>query len=154
MLSPRLFCSVLEWALTKWRMRLRPEGVDFEDGGEPLLDLRFAGDILVCAASSQRAAYLLDELVVALADVGVILKQDKTKLLTTQAQPRTTITTPRGLGVAVVDRDGCHKRLDAFYLGTTGEDTDLEYHLQAASKTLFANTNILCNKAVSLVKRF
>ena len=59
MLSPRLFCSVLEWAFGTWRMRLRPEGIDFEDGGEPLLDLRFADDILVFVASSQRAAYLL-----------------------------------------------------------------------------------------------
>ena len=27
-LSPRLFCSVLEWALNKWRMRVRAEGID------------------------------------------------------------------------------------------------------------------------------
>ena len=52
---------------------MRTEGIDLEDGGEPLLDLRFADDILVFATSSQQAAYLLDELVVALADVGLIL---------------------------------------------------------------------------------
>ena len=108
-LSLRLFCSVLEWALDKWRMRVRTEGIDLEDGGDPLLDLRFADDILVFATSSQQAAYLLDELVVALADVGLILNQDKTKLLTTQVQLPKTITTPGGLSVAVVDRDGCHK---------------------------------------------
>ena len=71
-----------------------------------MLDLRFADDILVFATSSQQAAYLLDELVVALADVGLILNQHKTKLLTTQAQPPKTISTPGGLSVAVVDRDG------------------------------------------------
>ena len=154
-LSPRLFCSVLEWALSKWRMRVRTEGIDLEDGGEPLLDLRFADDILVFATSSQQAAYLLDELVVALADVGLILNQDKTKLLTTQAQPPTTITTPGGLSVAVVDRDGCHKWLGCILSGNNrgSHRLDLEYHLQAASKTFFANRNILCNKAVSLVKR-
>ena len=53
--SPRLFCSVLEWALNKWRMRVRPEGIDLEHGGEHLLDLRFADDILVFATSSQQA---------------------------------------------------------------------------------------------------
>ena len=83
----------------------------FRTWGQPLLDLRFADDILAFATSSQQAAYLLDELVVALADVGLILNQDKTKLITTQVQPPTTITTPGGLSVAVVDRDGCHKWL-------------------------------------------
>ena len=38
-------------------------------------------------------------------------------------------------------------------MGATNDRLDLEYHLQAASKTFFANKNILCNKAVSLVKR-
>ena len=51
-LSPRLFCSVLEWALSKWRMRVRTEGIDLEHGGQPLLDLRFADDILAFATSS------------------------------------------------------------------------------------------------------
>ena len=90
---------------------MRTEGIDLEDGGQPLLHLRFADDIVVFATSSEQVAYLLDELVVALADVGLIFNQDKTKLLTTQAQPPTTITTPGGLSVAVVDRHGCHKWL-------------------------------------------
>ena len=67
MLGPRLFCSVLERALSRWRLRVRTDGVDLEDGGEPLLDVRFADDICVFA-SSQQAAYLFDEFVVALAD--------------------------------------------------------------------------------------
>ena len=134
---------------------MRPEGIDLEDWGEHLLDLRFADDILVFATSSQQAAYLLDELVVALADVGLILNQDKTKLLTTQAQPPKTISTPGGLSVAVVDRDGCHKWLGCILSGNNrgSHRLDLEYHLQAASKAFFANRNIFCNKTVSLVKR-
>ena len=71
--------------------------------------LRFADDILVFATSSQQTAYMLDELVVALAGVGLILYENKTKLLPTQGQPPNKITTPRGLNVAVVDRAGCHK---------------------------------------------
>ena len=116
-LSPRLICSMLEWALSRWRMRVRTEGIDLEDGGEPLLDLRFADDILVFATSSQQAAYLLDELVVPLANVSLMLNEDKTKLLTTHAQPPKTITTPRGVSVAVVDRDACHKWLGCILSG-------------------------------------
>ena len=130
-----LFCSVLEWALSRWRMLARTEGIDLEDGGEPLLDQRFADDILVFATSSQQAAYLLDELVVALADVSLILNADKTKLLTTQAQPPKTITTPRKVSVAVVDRDGCHKWFGCILSGNNkgSHRPDLEYHLQKHS---------------------
>ena len=48
-LSPRLFCSVLEWALSKWRKQLNGVGYNFQDGGVSLLDLRFADDILIFA---------------------------------------------------------------------------------------------------------
>ena len=44
----------------------KTEGIDLEDGGGPLLDMTFADDILIFATSSQLAAYLLDELVLAL----------------------------------------------------------------------------------------
>ena len=82
---------------------MRTEGVDLEDGGGPLLDLRCADDILVFATSSQQAAYLFDHFLVALADVGSTLNENKTKLLRTPAQPPKTIKydsqrTKRGCG--------------------------------------------------------
>ena len=119
----------------------------------PLLGLRFVDDILDFATSSQQAASLVDE--VALAAVSLLLNESKTKLLTTHAQPPKTITTPRGMSVAVVDRDGCHKWLGCILSGSNkgSHRLDLEYHLQAASRAFFANRNILCNKAVSLKKR-
>ncbi len=33
---------------------MRTEGIELEDGGKPLLDLRFANDIFVFATSSHR----------------------------------------------------------------------------------------------------
>ena len=56
--------------------------------------LRFEGEILVFPTSSQEAAYMLHELLVALADIGLFLDGSKTKVLTTQAQPPNKITTP------------------------------------------------------------
>ena len=75
--------------------------------------------------------------------------------LTTQAQPPKAITTPGGLSVAVVDRDGCHKWLGCILSGNNrgSHRLDLEYNLQPASKAFFANRNILCNKTVSLLQR-
>ena len=124
----RLFCWALEWALSRWRLRVRTARIELEDGGGPLFDLRFA----VLATSSQQAACLLDELVVALANLGFILNEDKTGLLTTQTQPPKTITTPRGVSVAVVDRDGCDKWLgfsDAFCLGSRREVTNRIFNI-------------------------
>ena len=45
-LSPRLFSSVLEMALSSWRAKMEAEGLSLEDV-KPLLDLRFADDILL-----------------------------------------------------------------------------------------------------------
>ena len=87
-LSPRLFCSVLEWALSKWRARLHGVGYNFQDGGVSLLDLRFGGDILIFAKYYEEIGHVLDVLVDALRQVGLVLNAGKTKILTTQSQHR------------------------------------------------------------------
>ena len=48
-LSPRLFCSVLQHAMCKWRSQHLNSGLDLHDGLANLLDLRFADDILLFA---------------------------------------------------------------------------------------------------------
>ena len=78
-LSPRLFCSVLEWALSKWRAQLNGVGYNFQDGGVSLLDLRFADDILLVAKSYEEIGHVLDVLVDALRQVGLALNAGKTK---------------------------------------------------------------------------
>ena len=85
-LSPRLFSCVLEVALKKWREQLQDGGLDFGDGGFPLLDLRFADDILLFATSSVEAARMVDALVTCLKEVGLALNASKTKVLTAAMQ--------------------------------------------------------------------
>ena len=46
-LSPRLFCSVLEMSMANRRDEMEHLGLDLRDGGRSLLDLRFADDILI-----------------------------------------------------------------------------------------------------------
>ena len=60
-LSPRLFCSVLEWALSKWRAQLNGVGYNFQDEGVSLLDLRFADDILIFAKSYEEISWSCSE---------------------------------------------------------------------------------------------
>ena len=92
-LSPRLFSSVLEMALSSWRAKMEAEGLSLEDGLKPLLDLRFADDILLFCTTLDKTCLLLDELVASLAQVGLTLNLKKTKILTTQAQPATVTNT-------------------------------------------------------------
>ena len=142
-LSPRLFSCVLEVALKKWREQLQDGGLDFGDGGIPLLDLRFADDIL------------LDALVACLKEVGLELNASKTKILTTQAQPGKTLTTQNGLEMEILDATKAHKWLGCL-LSTSNagnREADLDFRLQATSKAFYANKLILCDKNVSLNSR-
>ena len=58
-LSPRLFCAVLEFAMRKWRHAVGQAGIDLMDGGPNLLDLRFADDILIFARSRHELGQLI-----------------------------------------------------------------------------------------------
>ena len=145
-LSPRLFSCVLEVALKKWREQLQNGGLDFGDGGIPLLDLRFADDILLFATPSVEAARMVDALVTCLKEVGLALKASKTKILTTQAQPGKTVTTQNGLEMEILDATKAHKWLGCLLstLNTGNREADLDFRLQATSRAFYANKRILC----------
>ena len=154
-LSPRLFSCVLEVALKKWREQLQDGGLDFGDGGIPLLDLRFADDILFFATSSVEAARMVDALVTCLKEVGLALNASKTKILTTQAQPGKTVTTQNGLEMEILDATTAHKWFGCLLstLNAGNREADLDFLLQATSKAFYANKWILCDKNVSLNSR-
>ena len=86
-LSPKLFCAVLDIAMSSWRARMEAQGLNLHDGIKALLALRFADDLLVFATSRGDTIRLLEELVTSLGQVGLKLNTSKTKILTTQAQP-------------------------------------------------------------------
>ena len=86
-LSPRFFNSVLEMAMACWSAYVEDLGLDLRDGGLDLLDFRFADDILIFGTSYHVIGVLLDKFVENLAAVGLQLNVDKTKILTSQAQP-------------------------------------------------------------------
>ena len=102
-LSPRLFFAVLEMAMGMWRRALGRLGLDLGDGGPTLLDLRFADDILIFVTTYIDAGLLLDELMVCLSQVGLVLNTAKTKVMTTEAQPPSFLSTPAGLQIEI-----CH----------------------------------------------
>ena len=90
-LSPRLFRSLLECALSKWRAQCHGVGYGFQDGGVSLLDPRLADDILIFAKSYEEIGQVLDMLVDAVRQAGLVLNAEKIKILTTQSQHRANI---------------------------------------------------------------
>ena len=113
-LSPRLFCSVLQLAMDRWRNQVEHFCLNLEDGMSHLLDLRCSDDISLFRESAQAVGNMLDTLVTCLGQVGLKLNASKTKVLTTQTQPPSTLTTPAGLELEVLERTKSHKWLGCF----------------------------------------
>ena len=141
-LSPRMFSAVLHWAMSKWRTWAEGYsfGFDFGDGLPPLLDLRFADDILVFARSSQGIMTFLDKLVQFLGDAGLKLNAAKTGLITTEAQPPPCLTTSTGAVISVKEKASGHKWLGCMLssAGSKSAVVDIDYHLQSANRAFFA----------------
>ena len=100
-LSPRLFCSVLQIALKIWRARAEDVGhvgIDLDDDMKLLLDLRFANDLFLFANTAADAAFQLDESCAAPGRVGLISNSAKTKVLTSEAEAPFSTHYARGAG--------------------------------------------------------
>ena len=141
--------------MASWRFKHSHAGVDLNDGLRPLLDLRFADDVLLFAKSFSEAATLLDSLVQSFADVGLRLNANKTLVLTMQAQPPSVMQTNTGIELQIVDRDACHRWLGCMFTAGRSKQhcQDVRFHLTQAAKAFFANRWVLRDKNVSLGAR-
>ena len=108
-LSSKLFCAVLKFAMSSWRAKIESYGLNLHDGMRALLDIRFADDLLVFATSRDDTIGLLEESVTSLGQVGLTLNKSKTKILTTQAQPGSCLQTSGGVTVEILDSRCAHK---------------------------------------------
>ena len=135
--------------------RVEHFGLNLGDGMSHLLDLSFADDILLFGESAQAVGSMLNALVTCLEQVGLKLKASKTKVLTTQAQPPSTLTTPAGLELEVLEQTKTHKWLGCILstLNMGNRQQDMNYSLQNASRAFQANKWILCDKNVSIALR-
>ena len=134
--------------LSSWRAKMNAGGLSFEDGLQPLLDLRFADAILVFAQHWTQRAFLLDELVASLAKVGLTLNVKK--IITTQAQPPRQLRTRGGVTVDVLNPASPHKWLGCLLHPGGYHPAHVDFHLRAASGTFHANRWILTDRHVSL----
>ena len=85
-LSPRLSCSIPEWALSEWRARCNGVGFGIPDGEVSLFDVRFADGILTSTKSHEERGQALDMLVDNLRYFGLVLNAAETKISTRQNQ--------------------------------------------------------------------
>ena len=151
-LSPRLFCAVLEWAMRDWRHGMQEQGLTLNDGWGPLLDLRFADDIVIFGTTQHGVLQMLDSLVVSLERVGLKLNASKTVALTTEAQPSNSLVTARGAQIKVA---GSHKWLGCI-LATRGSQQsrlDVEHRLQSAMRAFYVSKSLLRDKNISIQQR-
>ena len=156
-LSPRLFCSVLQWGMSAWRRNAETKrcGFDLGDNMPPLLDLRFADDILLFARTAAEAMALLDDLICKLQNIGLQLNAAKTVVLTSEVRPPSSLHTNNGVKLRVLKQEEAHKWLGCVISAAGSRNThlDLQHHLQAASRAFHANKWILCDKGVSILHR-
>lgn len=87
------------WCVPRIALESGNAGVDFQDGKRTLVDLSFADDILLFAKMFEETQFLLAELVIRLAQVGLQLSVRKTRILTTQSQSRCLYTSMAGMHV-------------------------------------------------------
>ena len=84
-LSPMLFNSVLEEAVTDWKRKLIEHGLALtpKPGEERLTNIRYADDLLLFAKSLPEAIEMIELLVASLKDSVLELNSSKTKIMTT-----------------------------------------------------------------------
>ena len=140
-LSPRLFCCVVQWAMERWRRENPNVGFDLGDG---LNSLVVADDILLFAKSASEAIALLDSLLVCFAHVGLQLNATKTVVLTNEAQPPPTLRTGNGIVLDILDRDAGHKWLGCILSarGSTEQRKYVRLHLRQPSKAFFCKSMV------------
>ena len=119
-----------------------------------LLDLGFAGTFFFGESAQQPAACLT--LVVACLEHRLKPNASKTKILTTQAQPLSTLTTPAGLELEVLEHTKSHKWLGCILsvVNMGNRQQDMNYRLRNAPRAFQADKWILCDKNVSIVLQF
>ena len=90
--------------------------------------------------------------------VGLVLNTDKTKVMTTEAQPPPFLSTPAGLQIEILDQQSCQQmawlHVEYVSMPTVNKKRhDVDQHLQAASKAFFCHRAALCDRNVSIGKK-
>ena len=87
----------------------------------------------------------------------MLLNADKSVVLTNEAQPPPILATDGGLKLAILQQNVGQKWLRCVLAAegsqSQSQHIDLEYHLQQASKSFYANRWILLDRSVSMSKR-
>ena len=100
----------------------------FDGWGSKCVDLCFADDNLIFARSRHELGRLIDSLMIYWEQVGLLLKAEKSAVLTNEAQTPSFLATDSGLTLTIFGQKWLGCMLTA--AGTQLQHIDLESHLQ------------------------
>ena len=137
------------------RMGCEAQHFDLGDALGNLVDLRFADDILLFANFGPEVSQILDKFGKAVGKVGLRLNDDKTVILTNEAQPPNTLVTKDGLILKVLEWNQGQKWLGCIWTacGSMMQHMNLAYHMEQGTKTMHANRWILQDTTTSIYTR-
>ena len=158
-MSPRLFGTVLQLAMPKWRLKIGDVGFDLFDGMPHVIDI-LADDICFFARSALEIGKLLDSLVAKLSGVGLLLNAAEMVVLTSQSPPLSTITTDHRITVRVPPGNVAQKWFGCIFIAYGLKQKKnawifffLQYHLRRAVRAYHANKQLLEDRKVFISQR-
>ena len=154
-LSPRLFCVALQLAMVVWRGDVGLYVWIFVTAPPISWIFDLLATFYCFAALNTKPVGCLTILVRRCSHVGLLLNMDKTKILTSEAQPPSQLSTRNGLVVDILSGLTSHNWLgcQVSSMGSANTQNDVEFHLNAASHAFHANRPALCDRRVSILER-
>eukprot|EP00973_Karenia_brevis_P066961 9311015-Karenia_brevis.AAC.1 len=148
-LSPSLFNSILEHAISPVQERWRKKRFGIDLDGARLCNLRFADDILVIAQTKRQLQIMLEDLLQACAGVGLEFHMGKTKILSNTLEG---VATPGqmwigGAKVEILPFTGSTMYLGRLLSMSALHDVELDHRLDRAWKSFGRFKTELCSKS-------
>ena len=110
-LSSILFNAALEHMFRKWKQRLDSQGWQIQNHLPRLTHVRFADDILLFAKSLDEIIMMLEFLKEELAEAGLEMHPDKTKIMTSDGENTVNVIDIHGMMIWILKEDAAHRYL-------------------------------------------
>ena len=161
-ISALLFIAVMEQCLQELKQRWKHlnsrrmrtgYGIVIDDPQDPLLNLRFADDVILIARSQQDIAKMIRDLGVTAAKYGLKLHKGKTKVMTNNAAAQGQQIDVDGSAVDIVDENGAEKYLGRKLSVNNLRQAELKHRIACGWGAFAQYRTELCGKHYSFADK-